>query len=149
MYDDAFIRHALFFFHETVPYWVIRHACFFTRHALLGLRHAFFLKTNALFAFNPFRTAVSIWGQTTQTSSSLSPKRDCGSKGVKACLGFYLVYYVPYGVMRHALLFDKTMPYWVLTLLDPQYRFGDELLERLDFFFQDNALLGDEACLVG
>ena len=33
---------------------------------------------------NPFRTAVPFWGQTTQTSSSLSPKRDCGSKGVKA-----------------------------------------------------------------
>ena len=28
------------------------------------------------------RTAVSLWGQTTQFSSSLSPKRDCGSKGV-------------------------------------------------------------------
>ena len=31
---------------------------------------------------NPFRTAVSIRGQTTQTLSSLYPKRDCGSKGV-------------------------------------------------------------------
>ena len=32
---------------------------------------------------NPFKTAVSIWGQTTHTnSSSLSPNRDCGSKGV-------------------------------------------------------------------
>ena len=27
---------------------------------------------------NPFRTAVPLWGQTTQISSSLSPKRDCG-----------------------------------------------------------------------
>ena len=26
---------------------------------------------------NPFRTAVPCWGHTTQTSSSLSPKRDC------------------------------------------------------------------------
>ena len=33
--------------------------------------------------FNPFRTAVPFWGQTTQFSSSLPPKRDCGSKGVK------------------------------------------------------------------
>ena len=33
--------------------------------------------------FNPFRIAVPFWGQTTQISSSLSPKRDCGSKGVK------------------------------------------------------------------
>ena len=32
---------------------------------------------------NPLRTAVLFWGQTTQFSSSLSPKRDCGSKGVK------------------------------------------------------------------
>ena len=31
---------------------------------------------------NPFRTAVPLWGQTTQILSSLSPKRDCGSKGV-------------------------------------------------------------------
>ena len=31
---------------------------------------------------NPLRTAVPFWGQTTQISSSLSPKRDCGPKGV-------------------------------------------------------------------
>ena len=33
--------------------------------------------------FHPFMTAVPLWGQSTQISSSLSPKRDCGSKGVK------------------------------------------------------------------
>ena len=32
--------------------------------------------------FNPFSTAVPFWGQTSQISGSLSPKRDCGSKGV-------------------------------------------------------------------
>ena len=32
---------------------------------------------------NPFRTAVPFTGQTTQTLSGVSPKRDCGSKGVK------------------------------------------------------------------
>ena len=32
---------------------------------------------------NPFRTAVSFWGQSTQISSRLSPNRDCGSKRVK------------------------------------------------------------------
>ena len=31
---------------------------------------------------NPFRPADPFWGQTTQFSSSLSPKRDCGSKRV-------------------------------------------------------------------
>ena len=31
---------------------------------------------------NPFRTAVSFWGQSIQKSSSLSPNRDCGSKRV-------------------------------------------------------------------
>ena len=31
----------------------------------------------------PFRTAVPFWGQTSLISSSLSPKRDCGSEGVK------------------------------------------------------------------
>ena len=35
------------------------------------------------FLLNPFRTTVPLWGQTTQISSSLPPKRDCGSKGVK------------------------------------------------------------------
>ena len=35
-----------------------------------------------LCSVNPFRTAVPLWGQTTQISSSLSPKRDCGSKRV-------------------------------------------------------------------
>ena len=32
---------------------------------------------------NPFRTAVPFWGQTSQIPSSLSPKRDWGSKRVK------------------------------------------------------------------
>ena len=32
------------------------------------------------FLLNPFRTAVPFWGQTTQISGSLSPKRDCGPK---------------------------------------------------------------------
>ena len=36
------------------------------------------------FTFNPFRTAVPFWGQSSQISSSFVPKRDCGSKGVKA-----------------------------------------------------------------
>ena len=35
-------------------------------------------------AFNPFRTAVPFWGQITQISSGLSPKRDSGPKRVKA-----------------------------------------------------------------
>ena len=32
----------------------------------------------------PFRTALSLWGQTTQISSSLPPKRDCGPKRVNS-----------------------------------------------------------------
>ena len=32
---------------------------------------------------HPFRTAVPFWGQTSQSSSSLSPRQDCGSKGAK------------------------------------------------------------------
>ena len=32
---------------------------------------------------NPFRTAVPFWGQASQFSSSLPPKRESGSKGVK------------------------------------------------------------------
>ena len=39
---------------------------------------------------NPFRTAVPFWEQTTQISSSLSRKRDCGSKGVNPRMELYL-----------------------------------------------------------
>ena len=35
---------------------------------------------------NPFRTASSLWGQITQISSSLSPKRGCGPKRVSSRL---------------------------------------------------------------
>ena len=38
----------------------------------------------------PFRTAVPFWGQTSQISSSLSPKRDCGSKAVKLGIFAYI-----------------------------------------------------------
>ena len=38
---------------------------------------------NVGWKLNPFRTAVSFWGQTRQNSSSLSTKRDCSPKGVK------------------------------------------------------------------
>ena len=33
---------------------------------------------------NPFRTAAPFWGPITWNLSGLSPKRDCGSEGVKA-----------------------------------------------------------------
>ena len=51
--------------------------------------------------FNPFRTAVPFWGQTILISSSLSPKRDWGPKGVCSfhvplfffsCLAFVFVF---------------------------------------------------------
>ena len=45
---------------------------------------------------NPFRTAVPFWGQTCQISSGLSPKRDCGSKGVKAAAGVPSTYLPKY-----------------------------------------------------
>ena len=32
--------------------------------------------------YNPFRTAVPLWGQSSHFISNLSPKRDCGSKRV-------------------------------------------------------------------
>ena len=32
--------------------------------------------------YNPFRAAVPLWGQIAHNLSGLSPKRDCGSKGV-------------------------------------------------------------------
>ena len=35
---------------------------------------------------NPFRTAVPLWGQTIQFSSSLSPKWDCSPKGVNTAV---------------------------------------------------------------
>ena len=33
-------------------------------------------------SLNPFRTVVPFWGQSAQVSSSLCPKRDCGSERV-------------------------------------------------------------------
>ena len=45
--------------------------------ATLGERRAYLSNT-----INPFRTAVPFWGQTSHISSSLSPKRDSGPKGV-------------------------------------------------------------------
>ena len=36
---------------------------------------------------NPFRTAVPFWGQSTWSLTGLSPKRGCGSKGVKTLGG--------------------------------------------------------------
>ena len=45
---------------------------------------------------NPFRAAVPFWGQTTQNSTGVSPKRDCGSKRVKVvaqnCTYIYNIY---------------------------------------------------------
>ena len=35
------------------------------------------------FWVDPFGTAVPRWGQTSQISSTFSPKRDCGAEGVK------------------------------------------------------------------
>ena len=39
----------------------------------------------------PFRTAVSFWGQTSQVPSTLSPKRDCGSKRVNSDMPVLLI----------------------------------------------------------
>ena len=43
----------------------------------------------AVFApsLNPFRTAVPFWGKILENLSGLSPKRDCGSKGVNKTSG--------------------------------------------------------------
>ena len=45
---------------------------------------------------HPSRTAVSLSGQTTQISSSLSPKRDCGSKGVNINETYFLCWFPPH-----------------------------------------------------
>ena len=55
-------------------------------------------------ALNPFRTAVPFWGQTSQISSSFVPKRDRGSKGVKACLGGNRVWNSSQGCLRCLIL---------------------------------------------
>ena len=49
-----------------------------------AVRHhiALYVTGTCVQSFNPFRTAVPFWGQTTQISSSFVPKRDRGSKGV-------------------------------------------------------------------
>ena len=54
-----------------------------TKMATLGeTSRPIFFPRDASPGLNPFRTAVSFWGQSTQIWSSLSPNRDCGSKRV-------------------------------------------------------------------
>ena len=52
------------------------------RHSKVGLP----VERSTMRWLNPFRTAVPFWGQTSQIPCSLSPKRDCGSKGVNGIL---------------------------------------------------------------
>ena len=66
-------------------------------------------------------TAGPFWGQTTQTSSSLSPERDCGSKGVN----FYIEvktrraeYLVP-GTHAHQRYPDISIGAWQTLLRTP------------------------------
>ena len=71
-------------------YLVLRLALIWPHVVVLGRRQAWLAAcllagtgTSACVAVvNPFRTAVPLWGQTTQISSSLSPNGDC-CKGVK------------------------------------------------------------------
>ena len=60
---------------------------------------SFFTRQYVL-VFIPFRTAVPFWGQTTQISSSLSPKRDCCSTGL-CSVGELYEYRYPYWGMTH------------------------------------------------
>ena len=56
------------------------------RLSVVRLRFALFLPTRRRMKKNsthPFRTVVPLWEQTTQFSSSLSPKRDCGLNSVE------------------------------------------------------------------
>ena len=55
----------------------------FRRHRCYNQTQNVIPSTSVSAAINPFRTAVPFWGQTSQILSSLSPKRDWGSKGVK------------------------------------------------------------------
>ena len=72
-------------------------------------RHVYIATEQSPHRMNPFRTAVPFWGQTTQISSSLSPKQDCGSEGVKIPLAWPSVclhtYYMP-GIYIHARVQD-------------------------------------------
>ena len=69
--------------------------------------------------FDPFRAAVPFWGQTTNSLSSLSPKRDCGSKGVNS-----IIAKTPFVVRGHVLLVGAG-----LTLLEAQSHLGDKPLK--------------------
>ena len=73
----------------------------------------------------PFRTAVPFWGQTSQILSSLSPKRDCGSKGDNVFLFFSILRLIgkdkvisstrfgcPYGLLVLALAVVRLFILW-------------------------------------
>ena len=63
----------------------------FTYIRLWTIAYIFDNSTNVFdYAIHPFRTSVPFWGQTSRISNSLSPKRDCGSKGVNSL--FYTWY---------------------------------------------------------
>ena len=70
---------------------------------------------------NPFRAVVPFWRQTSQISSSLSPKRDCGSKGnmlreTVCCRAAYAVFRTYDGRQKNVfLLFTRTHRTWVVT----------------------------------
>ena len=57
---------------EKLPYFLAHGQ----QDSVLNLRHTL----TRVFLLKPFRTAVPFGGQTSKISSSLSPKRDCGSK---------------------------------------------------------------------
>ena len=63
-------------------YHIVSHVQAFTLVCVFFTVSFFFLP--GAININPFRTAVPFWGQTSLISSSLSPKRDCGSKGVNS-----------------------------------------------------------------
>ena len=56
---------------------------FINRYSTIEIVVQFQQYTSDPSQLNPFCTAVPIWGQTTQTPSGLSPKRDYSSKWVK------------------------------------------------------------------
>ena len=73
----------LFLFFFCLLFSVSRYFYIFSLGCLVVMRACVHACVWLLLFLNPFRTAVPFWGQITHISSSLSPKRGCGSKGVK------------------------------------------------------------------
>ena len=88
------------------PHSIVRHFKSEKHPAWLKQRDTPSWKKAVTRPITPFRTAVPFLGQTTQISSILSPKRDCGLKGVNNWPAISMRWCFTYQRLRTPILHD-------------------------------------------